>query len=73
MNKIVKEEIDKRIIVENFFELNSINFIIEKFEKNDTTVIFECDICRNLGYLSQLVCKNCKKKCCLDHLINCKW
>ena len=72
MNHITGEEINSRIAIETYFKLNNINYIIEEIEKNDNVEHFECDICTYYGFLSQLLCNNCKKKGCLTHSIQCK-
>lgn len=69
---MISPEIDNRIVLENFFDMNKINFITEAIDYNDDTEIFDCDFCTHLGFLSQLVCKNCKKKGCIVHNIQCK-
>jgi hypothetical protein len=72
VNSIVSQEIDNRNVIESFFIINQINFMIEEIEKTDTIETFDCDFCTYSGFLSQLQCNNCKKKGCLLHSIQCK-
>ncbi len=46
--------------------------MIEEIDKNDNIESFECDFCTYFGFLSQLLCNNCKRKGCLTHSIQCK-
>jgi hypothetical protein len=68
----ISQEIEIRLELESFFKLNNINYIIEELEKNDSQENLECDMCTYFGFLSQMVCNNCRKKGCLHHRIQCK-
>jgi hypothetical protein len=68
---LVKDEKDKRIELESYLKLNSINYNVEELELNDEEN-FLCDFCTYYNYLSLMICNGCKKKGCLTHAIQCK-
>lgn len=72
MDSILTNEIENRLQTESYFRMNNINYIIEEIDKNDNIECFECDFCTYYGFLSQLMCNNCKRKGCLMHGIQCK-
>jgi len=72
MTSLILNEIENRQRTESFFKINNINYIIEEMDKHDNIESFDFDFCTYYGFLSQLMCNNCKRKGCLTHSIQCK-
>lgn len=69
IQSIIQKEIQLRELIEEFLNLNSIQYSYESFINR---LPFECSICEELNYMSYVECRSCLRKSCISHLSICK-
>jgi len=70
--QIINEELNFRKIAEINLNEFQINYKMEDINEKVQYYEHECQLCRSHLFLSYLYCNNCKKKICINHMIQCK-